>query len=92
MKHRFFEYCFWKQGFWFRIKGYGLHVKLAKDHQRIYNGFVYPYRSENKGYGLHVKLAKDHQPLFSERYGYTKPLYILGLRIEILRPFINDQP
>jgi hypothetical protein len=37
------------------------------------------------GYGLHVKLAKGHVPLFSERYGYSKPLYLLGLRIELLK-------
>jgi hypothetical protein len=47
----------WPRGFWFRIYGYGLHVKLAK----------------------------GHQMLFSGRYGYRKPLYLLGLRIEWLK-------
>jgi len=38
------------------------------------------------GYGLHIRSARGYQPLFSERYGYTKPLYLFGLRIEVLKP------
>lgn len=54
-------YC-WKYGFFFRICGYGLHVKSAK----------------------------GHRPLFSERHGYTKAWYFLGLRFEILKPWKRD--
>jgi hypothetical protein len=38
------------------------------------------------GYGLHIKLAKGHRPLFSERYGHRKALYLFGLRFEVLKP------
>ena len=55
--NQIFYIMFWKWGFWFRLFGYGLHVKLAK----------------------------GHQPLFSERYGYRKVWYIMGLRIEPLK-------
>jgi len=37
------------------------------------------------GRGLSVCIARYHQKLFSERNGNTKPLYILGLRIEWLK-------
>ena len=49
----------WDEGFWFRIFGYGLHVKLSK----------------------------NHNPLFSERNGYRKAWYLLGLKWEILKPY-----
>lgn len=58
VKHRFFESWAGQGVAWFRIKGYGLHVKRSK----------------------------GHEPFFSERYGYTKALYLLGLRFELLRP------
>jgi hypothetical protein len=38
------------------------------------------------GYGIHTKIAKGHQPLFSERYGLRKAVYLFGLRFELLRP------
>lgn len=34
---------FWRRGFWFRIYGYGLHVKLSKDHVKLF-GERYGYR------------------------------------------------
>lgn len=37
------------------------------------------------GKGLHVTLAKAHRKLFSERSGSRRALYVLGLRIEVLR-------
>jgi hypothetical protein len=27
----------WRRGFWFRIKGHGLHVKLAKGHEPLFS-------------------------------------------------------
>jgi len=27
----------WRWGFWFRIRGYGLHVSLAKGHQPLFS-------------------------------------------------------
>jgi hypothetical protein len=53
-----FAVCVWPRGFWFRLFGYGPHVKARA----------------------------GHVPLFSERYGYRKALYIGPLRIEWLRP------
>lgn len=38
------------------------------------------------GYGLCVESASGHVPLFSERNGYRKALYLFGLRFEVLRP------
>lgn len=38
------------------------------------------------GYGLHIMLRAQHRPLFSERYGYVKPLYIGPLRLMALQP------
>lgn len=48
--------CAWNRGFWVRVFGYGLHVKLRK----------------------------GHQPLFSERMGIRKPLYVGPFRLEWL--------
>jgi hypothetical protein len=36
------------------------------------------------GRGLSFEIAKHYRPMFSERYGYTKPFYIFGLRIKYL--------
>lgn len=38
------------------------------------------------GYGLCVQSRKDYRPLFSERNGYRKALYVFGLRFEVLKP------
>jgi hypothetical protein len=38
------------------------------------------------GYGLSVSTKKRSMAFFSERYGYTKPLYVLGLRFLVLTP------
>lgn len=38
-----------------------------------------------KGVGLSIEKSKGYQKLFSERYGYTKPFYIFGLRISVLK-------
>lgn len=38
------------------------------------------------GYGLHIRDASITPTLFSERYGYTKPLKIGKYRIKILKP------
>ena len=58
MSRRAFSYCVWPSGFWFRVFGFGLHIKLRA----------------------------GHVPLFSERYGYRRAVYIGPLRIEGLRP------
>lgn len=39
-----------------------------------------------KGWGVHVGNHKIEDALFSERYGYTRAIYLLGLRFELLRP------
>ena len=39
-----------------------------------------------RGYGLFVRPSKGYVPVFSERYGYKRAYYLLGLRIEVLRP------
>ena len=57
MRHKPLSWCYYQGIFWFRIFGWGLHIRPKK-------GYV---------------------PLFSERYGYTKPLYIGPLRIELLK-------
>lgn len=38
------------------------------------------------GYGFYIQESKNYQPLFSERQGYRKAYYFLGLRLEILKP------
>ena len=58
MKPRVTTAMCWRWGFWFRIAGWGLHIKPARGHVK----------------------------LFSERYGYRRVLYALGLRIEVLEP------
>lgn len=35
------------------------------------------------GYGL---VVTNMQPMFSERHGYRKPMRILGVKIEVLKP------
>lgn len=57
-RHRPFEHGTGPGGFWFRVFGYGLHIRRSA----------------------------GYQPLFSERYGFVRPLYIGPLRIEALRP------
>jgi hypothetical protein len=46
MTKRCFYFCAWRTGFWFRIFGVGLHVKLAKHHVPLFserNGFRKAY-------------------------------------------------
>ena len=38
------------------------------------------------GWGLHLRASKGYIPMFSERYGYTKALYLGPLRIQVLTP------
>jgi hypothetical protein len=38
------------------------------------------------GHGVHVSNRARSEAMFSERYGYTRPLYLLGLRFERLKP------
>lgn len=38
------------------------------------------------GWGLHVSTKRKEGALFSERYGYVRPLYFFGIRVQVLRP------
>ena len=38
------------------------------------------------GYGLHVSNKRRSEALFSERNGFRKALYVLGIRLEVLKP------
>lgn len=55
---RLFTSCGFRWGLWFRVFGYGLHIKLKR----------------------------GHVPLFSERYGFRKALYLGPFRVEVLKP------
>lgn len=37
VQHKLFEFCGWRWGFWFRVRGYGLHVKAAKGHEPLFS-------------------------------------------------------
>ncbi len=37
MKAKAFSACFWSRGFWFRVFGYGLHVKLRAGHVPLFS-------------------------------------------------------
>jgi hypothetical protein len=53
------------------------------------DGELMPYRGmwfRIFGWGLHVSTKRREDALFSERYGYTKVLYLFGLRFAALAP------
>jgi hypothetical protein len=57
MKHRFFYAMCWSEGFWFRVCGYGLHVKLAKNHLPLFSERM-GYRSALYLFGLRFEFLK----------------------------------
>lgn len=50
-------YMVWREGFWFRILGYGLHVKRARDHVKLFSERG-GYRKALYACGLRIEALK----------------------------------
>lgn len=52
---------FWRRGFWFRVFGWGLHVKLARGHVPLFSEH-YGYRRAWYVAGLRIEVLRRTTP------------------------------